>query len=58
MTLKEYIALSNLSYRDLSLLWKVSHSTIWYWATGRTTPTPKHRKLIEKKTGGDVTTWL
>lgn len=54
MTLKEYMILKSLTCRDLAKLWNVSHTTVWYWATGKVTPTPTHARLIAKKTNGAV----
>jgi len=54
MTLKEYMILKNYTYRDLSNLWDVSHTTIWNWIEGNVTPTEKNKRKIFKKTNGEV----
>jgi transcriptional regulator with XRE-family HTH domain len=54
MNIKEYMLRKNLTYRDFAKILGISHGTVWYWAMGKTIPTPNHRRLIERKTKGEV----
>jgi len=55
MKIIEYMKMSQLTYRQLSKLWGVGHTTIHHWVSGRAKPFPRHREMIRKKSRGLIT---
>lgn len=55
MTVKEYMEMSNLTYRQLGIIWGVGYSTIHHWVNKTAKPCKKNKKMVIAKTKGLVT---
>ena len=55
MNLRTYLTTREITQAEFAKTCGVSAGLVWQWLEGKTSVTPDKAKLIEEKTGGEVT---